>query len=48
MKCPKCNVELQQCKNGIVVGSLKDGIKISLWECLKCGYLKTLKEKVKF
>lgn len=48
MKCKKCRIEMVQCKQGIVVGSLKEGIKLSLYKCPKCGYLKKQEEKVKF
>ncbi|MCK4358476.1 MAG: hypothetical protein KAW92_06990 [Candidatus Cloacimonetes bacterium] len=48
MKCKKCGTEMKQCKNGVIVGSLNEGIKLSLYECPKCGYLKRKKEKVKF
>lgn len=47
MKC-KCGTEMVQCKQGIIVGSLEKGIKLSLYECSKCKRLQKRKEKVKF
>jgi len=48
MKCLDCNVEMVKCKNGITVGSLNKGIKLSLYKCPKCRKLKRKKETVTF
>ena len=48
MKCEKCSVEMVKCEHGIIVGSLKKGVKLSLCKCPKCGCLKHEEEKVKF
>jgi hypothetical protein len=47
MKC-ECGTEMAKCKNGITVGSLNKGIKLSLYKCPKCGKLQRKKEKVNF
>ena len=47
MKC-ECGTEMVKCKNGITVGSLTKGVKLSLYKCPKCGCLKRKKEKVTF
>jgi len=47
MKC-KCGTEMIQCKQGIVVGSLEKGVKLSLYKCPQCNRLQRKKEKVKF
>lgn len=47
MKC-KCGTEMVKCKHGITVGSLKRGVKLSLYKCPKCNRLQKRKEKVKF
>lgn len=41
---------MEPCKNGVVVGDLKEGIKMQLYKCTdpKCNRLKSVKEKVKF
>lgn len=48
MKCEDCNIEMVKCKNGITIGSLTKGIKLSLFKCPKCGKLQRKKEKVNF
>jgi putative transposase len=49
LKCPKCKtVEMVKSKNGIVVGSLKEGTKYTFYECQKCKYLKGKEEKISF
>lgn len=47
MKC-ECGEEMKSCKNGVVIGSLKKGIKMRLLECPKCKRLKSVKETIKF
>jgi len=47
MKC-KCGKKMRPCKNGVVIGSLKEGVKMQLFECEKCKRLKSVKETIKF